>query len=436
MVKRFFRILCAGMFVFAAGAQVPPITSLSEMDWNTQLIHSIISLDAQKKGIQLPTGRNAALQMLEMETPALLKDTFFSIIVDSSERLGNTVESGRIKLSDLNRIIEEGKKTPPYFSRDLSLISLSHTISLTSIGSLFIAHQTPYQPKIPLETVPSRPYTGILIDARGSLGVHGEYTAKPLVPCLFPRIWNTSMDILYEKNMVSAAVAQKTGIVRYSASLDEMQYRDRIGTDPLRIVAREVFGINHTDPVVSDLDYLKIMSVSENRKLLAEGKIVIICDPERMQAAGPGPVKDDNYYFTAQEIERRLGPASVAHMDFSDAWEGLKLTIYDIRFVADTARILAEERQRLDLIADALKLAGSGARFSVEGHTASIGKPAGELNLSLERARTVATELAARGIPDAQIESAGFGGTRPVATNDTDEGRAKNRRVEITIRLD
>lgn len=436
MSKRLYLTLCACVLLVRAGAQMPPITASSAMDWNTQLIQSVISLDAEKKGIQLPTGRNAALQMLEMETPALLKDTFFSIIVDSSERLGNSVERGQIQLADLNRIIDEGKKTPPYFSLDLSRISLSHTTSLVRIGSLFLAHRTPYTPKTPLETVPSRPFSGILVDARGNLPVHGEYSDQPLVPCLFPRIWNTDMDLLYEKNMVSATVALQKGIVRYTSSPDETLYRDRIGTDPLRITAREVFGINHTDPVISRNDYLKIMGVPQNRKLLEEGKIVIICDPDRMMGTGPGPVKDENYYFTAREIERTLAATPVTRMDFSDAWEGLKMTIYDIRFVADTAQILREEQKRLDVIADALKLAGPEARYLVEGHTADIGKPGGERLLSLERARTVAAELTARGIAADRIESAGYGGTRPIAANDTDEGRAKNRRVEITIRLD
>jgi outer membrane protein OmpA-like peptidoglycan-associated protein len=110
--------------------------------------------------------------------------------------------------------------------------------------------------------------------------------------------------------------------------------------------------------------------------------------------------------------------------------------MYDIRFVADTAQILESERGRIDIVADALLLAGENASFVVEGHTANVGKPAGELNLSIERARKIGEELTRRGIDPGRIRIAGYGGTQPVAPNTTDEGRALNRRVEITIDIE
>ena len=112
-----------------------------------------------------------------------------------------------------------------------------------------------------------------------------------------------------------------------------------------------------------------------------------------------GPARDGNYWFVWNQIERQLSINPVTGMDFSDAWKGMKLTMYDLRFIADAARILPEERERIDGIAAALKQAGPLARFVVEGHTASVGKPAGELELSILRSVTVAEELARRGIP-------------------------------------
>jgi outer membrane protein OmpA-like peptidoglycan-associated protein len=368
-----------------------------------------------------------------METPSLLKDTFFSIIVNSSEKLGNSVENGEISLTELNRMIDSGTKTPPAFSHDMALISMSHTVSISQISSLFIKHTAAYTPTIPLERTPTRAYTGILIDARGALPVHGEYTSEPLVPCLFPRIWSGDMDLLYEKNMVQPDTARQRGIIRYSASLDESEYRNWIGSDPLRITAREIFGQNRTDPVISPTDYLRILCNEANRKLLFEGKVVIICNPDQLEANPLGPVRDERYYFTRQEIGKAIARKSASAISLTDSWEGLKLTIYDIRFQADTDRILADEKNRLDVIAEALAQAGPDVRFMIAGHTASVGKPSGELELSVRRARVIAAELARRGISADRIDSTGYGGANPVASNETDEGRAKNRRVEITI---
>ncbi len=112
--------------------------------------------------------------------------------------------------------------------------------------------------------------------------------------------------------------------------------------------------------------------------------------------------------------------------------QGIKLSVRDIRFKPDSSEILPEEKWRIDAIAETLKLA-EGMNFLVEGHTASVGKPAGEKELSIQRAKKITDELAARGIPAERFVYTGYGGTKPVADNSTAEGRAQNRRVEITI---
>lgn len=414
----------------------PAMSATSVMDWHTEQIDSIITMDTQKAGITLPTGRNAAYRRLDMELPSLLKDTFFSVLVDSSSRLGDIVEAGSVSLQDLDAILEAGTKTPPTFSRDLSTLSLNHTVSVALVGSLFIKHSKPRSPDVPLETVATRPWTGIVIDARGALPVRGEYVTERLRPSLFPKVWDESMNLAYEKNMVDPEVARARGIAHFASSLEQADQMVLVGDDPLHIVARGVFGINRTDPVLSRSDALKILCIPENRKLLLEGRVVIVCDSEALKPGALGPDKDEQYYFVRNEIERKLRVSPVTGMDFSDAWQGLKLTIYDVRFVADTANILPDERNRLDVIAAALAMAGERARFLVEGHTASVGKPAGELELSLLRARTIAAEIVKRGIPADRITVDGHGGTKPLADNDSEEGRALNRRVEITIDLD
>lgn len=111
---------------------------------------------------------------------------------------------------------------------------------------------------------------------------------------------------------------------------------------------------------------------------------------------------------------------------------GIRLSIRDIKFAPDSAQILSGESERLDEIAEVLKMAPN-AQLLVEGHTASVGKPAGEQKLSEQRAHKIAEELKVRGVKAGAFICRGFGGTKPVASNETNEGRAQNRRVEITI---
>lgn len=111
---------------------------------------------------------------------------------------------------------------------------------------------------------------------------------------------------------------------------------------------------------------------------------------------------------------------------------GIRLTIQNLQFKADSAELLPGEEKRLDQIAEILRLA-EGAQFLIEGHTASTGYEAGEMKLSKERADSISAALSARGIGNEHFICKGSGSKKPVATNDTPEGKAQNRRVEITI---
>jgi len=70
----------------------------------------------------------------------------------------------------------------------------------------------------------------------------------------------------------------------------------------------------------------------------------------------------------------------------------------------------------------------------VEGYTADIGKPVGQLNLSVERTKTVMNALIKEGIPKELFSYKGYGGANPLGSNETEEGRRLNRRVDITAR--
>ena len=111
---------------------------------------------------------------------------------------------------------------------------------------------------------------------------------------------------------------------------------------------------------------------------------------------------------------------------------GIRLTIQNLQFKADSAELLPGEEKRLDQITEILRLA-EGAQFLIEGHTASTGYEAGEMKLSKERADSIAAALSSRGIGSERFICKGSGGKKPIASNDTAEGKALNRRVEITI---
>ncbi len=70
-------------------------------------------------------------------------------------------------------------------------------------------------------------------------------------------------------------------------------------------------------------------------------------------------------------------------------------------------------------------------KVSIDGHTDGIGGHHFNVKLSQARAASVVAAITAAGIDAARLKSAGYGPDKPIAPNDTDEGRAKNRRIEL-----
>ncbi len=103
-----------------------------------------------------------------------------------------------------------------------------------------------------------------------------------------------------------------------------------------------------------------------------------------------------------------------------------------ITFAYDSANVQPQFRTTLDQVASTLAQYNQ-TYIDVYGHTDSTGSDAYNQTLSEQRAQSVAGYLGSHGVQAARIGTRGFGETQPVASNDTDSGRAANRRVEIKI---
>jgi outer membrane protein OmpA-like peptidoglycan-associated protein len=104
--------------------------------------------------------------------------------------------------------------------------------------------------------------------------------------------------------------------------------------------------------------------------------------------------------------------------------------VYGINFDFNSDKIREESKPILDKVVTILK-ASSDWRVLIEGHTDNIGGESFNRTLSEKRAAAVKNYLTNTGIDVARLGSAGLGFSQPVATNDTEAGRAQNRRVEL-----
>ncbi|HAK68858.1 MAG TPA: OmpA family protein [Treponema sp.] len=416
-------------------AQKSYMTSTSRVDWSRATFTSDVTLDVVKAGIPMPSGKSVSMNRIQMELPVLVKDPLLSLYADDTRTIGDLILEGSLTLDALTRIIDDSKKTPPYFVDASNKLKTTHTISLSDIGSLLVRHHTPYVQEKPIDRISSRAYTGIVIDARGTLPVQGEHIKSEVSPCLFPKIWNEDMTLVYERNMVNPEVAKKSGIVDYLPGQGSNKKTQRAGSDPLWITARKVYGVNRCDPVISYEDYLRITTVPQNLELLKQGKVVILLDASELSHGVTSPRKDVRYWLTFTSLKKYMEDPGIPETEIDERHEGYYFTMDNLRFIADSAELLPQEKPRISEIATQLKamLAKGDYTIRINGHTADVNKPNGQQTLSLQRAEAIVNALAAEGISKDLFTWYGYGGTMPVADNNTAQGRAQNRRVEIVV---
>jgi outer membrane protein OmpA-like peptidoglycan-associated protein len=131
------------------------------------------------------------------------------------------------------------------------------------------------------------------------------------------------------------------------------------------------------------------------------------------------------------EVEKAV--AGLPNVSVAATDEGVTISIEDIKFEPDSAILKPAELDKVARIADILKRYPD-RDILVGGHSAAAGYAPGRKQLSEERARAVAERLIALGARTSErVRATGYGDERPIAGNDTEAGRARNRRVEITI---
>lgn len=137
-------------------------------------------------------------------------------------------------------------------------------------------------------------------------------------------------------------------------------------------------------------------------------------------------------YQDRQEAELRRQTAGTG-IEVSRDGDVIKLNLPDgVTFDFGKANLKSQFYPALDNVASTLAQYNQTI-VEVSGHTDSVGSDAANQTLSVQRANSVGNYLIGKGLVRERFEIVGFGETQPVASNDTDSGRALNRRVEIRV---
>lgn len=134
----------------------------------------------------------------------------------------------------------------------------------------------------------------------------------------------------------------------------------------------------------------------------------------------------DQTILTEKQMEQEITASDLADQINKSG----RVAVYGIHFDTGKATIQADSDAVLQQIVQLLKQDGT-LKLRVEGHTDNQGTAAANQALSEKRAQAVVAWLTSHGVPAARLVAKGFGATKPVADNASEDGRAKNRRVEL-----
>lgn len=287
------KLLVAALGWVALAAPVSgAVTSTGACDWEKGVFTLTLTLPLPKDTDATPPKRR---YLAEQEAERHRQEEFVrragGLPVASGKTLAEVMatdpalEAGVAQLGETmkfvsSRVDEDYQKLEMVWSVDLwgGLVPLLHEINEPNPVPQTVAW------------VPSRDFSGLVIFAMGDLEWMGTGLKARWVPSVSFRLLNPQGEVVFDPSMSNPELARKWGQAGFSLGLfNEDRWRDRIGFDPLRIVARAVWGARPGDLVLAQSDWDRLLSREANRKLLAEGRVLILYGPFPDYARHPNP---------------------------------------------------------------------------------------------------------------------------------------------------
>lgn len=272
-------MLVASLFLVSAVCIPQDLQVDARTHWDAGTLTLEIRAPLRNATTLLPNARSAARRRIHDATPQLLRETLAPIVVDSRTTVAQAMRRRPELFHALGGLWDSDAAEQTRLNRSLSEYVMHHTIRLfPDLAGFFIAHEQGYAPPRVLEWEPTIRFTGLVIYAKGEYPLHGEDRMDRLQPALFPRLFDERTNLILEKEMMDPSAVLSQGLVAYTDSLDEGPFRERIGANPLRTVAAGLFGTYPTDILIPSAAARKLLVLEENRRILTEGRILVICD--------------------------------------------------------------------------------------------------------------------------------------------------------------
>jgi len=214
----------------------------------------------------------------------------------------------------------------------------------------------------------------------------------------------------------------------------QIEIPENMRPQPTVIVSGIVSDDKTQDPLnayvmVEDINTGELIASTKSNSVSGKYLAVLVAGKSYIVSANK-----DGYFFYSQKFDVPLS-AKFAEIEQNISMKpiekGTKIVLNNIFFESGRATLSPESGVELQKAFDLLSQ-NTSMQIEIGGHTDNVGNPASNLQLSNDRAKAVSDYLVKKGISADRIQVKGYGDTRPVADNTTDEGRKTNRRIEFT----
>lgn len=229
----------------------------------------------------------------------------------------------------------------------------------------------------------------------------------------------------------SSARDSERGLDIFSFNLDR-----GLQPHPVTYVKATVTNKKTKEPVAAEIELVNLNSKFEKSRIQRadeKGQVMLALPLRRNYAFN---VSEDGFLFYSQSMqladENSLTDPIILNIELEPIEVGAQMELYNIYYETDSFRILPQSEPELQKLVAFLEN-NKDLRVEIQGHTDSSGNPESNLELSKRRAQSVVDYLAEHNIQVGRLVSEGYGDTRPIASNETAEGRKQNRRTTIKI---
>ncbi len=278
----FFCLLTVSSLFYLIAQEID-IAADSELDWQRGTIRLTMTATALPGEDIRPEFLHRARRRIDAEFPNSLFEALMPLYVDSVRLVEEVVALRPELASSIAELARKAERGLPRPGANIATVEREFEVPVfPDFVRLFMEHEIPFRMEEVISWIPTTEFTGIVIYAADQLQLRGTDRYEYPAPALLPEIYDEDLRPVLEQDMVDPEAGRRWGVMAYSADTNEDAWQDRIGSRPLRIVAREVYGIHPTDIIIGRDDANLILASKHNRELLKTGRILVILHPSRI----------------------------------------------------------------------------------------------------------------------------------------------------------